>query len=298
MPTRPGSLGRERRVYALVVLAAVLGRVDGALQLRYDHRVVSAGPRPRVRLAGRRSQRVRLRQPAFGGRAARARRWARGRALERAVFAVARPLRLSRACLHAGDAAREGLGRRGGPLSEDRVLAGPAVRRRWANSTTSTPTGAIGSRCRAGTRPAGTSSPSGSRTSASSCGRCRRSPSTPPDAARRGSRLDGYLKFGRGFYRAPEALIHQRVELRWNRDRVWIDHHGQHRRRLRPQLRARRLATGAQDAARAAAGRRADPDHGPSGRSAGAERLRRALRMSPKKPSRRSASGCPTCWAN
>jgi transposase len=48
-------------------------------------------------------------------------------------------------------------------------------------------------------------------------------------AGRRSSRVpaDGYLKFGRCFYRAPEALIHQRVELRWNRDRVWIDHHGQ-----------------------------------------------------------------------
>ena len=39
---------------------------------------------------------------------------------------------------------------------------------------------------------------------------------------------DGYLKFGRCFYRAPEALIQQRVELRWDRDRVWIEHHGGH----------------------------------------------------------------------
>ena len=48
-------------------------------------------------------------------------------------------------------------------------------------------------------------------------------------AGRRSSRVptDGYLKFGRCFYRAPEALVHQRVELRWDRDRVWIDHHGQ-----------------------------------------------------------------------
>lgn len=47
-------------------------------------------------------------------------------------------------------------------------------------------------------------------------------------AGRRSSRvpLDGYLKFGRCFYRAPEALVQQRVELRWNRDRVWIEHHG------------------------------------------------------------------------
>ena len=47
-------------------------------------------------------------------------------------------------------------------------------------------------------------------------------------AGRRSSRVpaDGYLKFGRCFYRAPEALIQQRVELRWDRDRVWITHHG------------------------------------------------------------------------
>ncbi len=45
---------------------------------------------------------------------------------------------------------------------------------------------------------------------------------------RRASRVpaDGYLKFGRCFYRAPEALVQQRVELRWDRDRVWICHHG------------------------------------------------------------------------
>ncbi len=47
-------------------------------------------------------------------------------------------------------------------------------------------------------------------------------------AGRRSSRVptDGYLKFGRCFYRAPEALVHQRVELRWDRDRVWIEHLG------------------------------------------------------------------------
>ncbi len=47
-------------------------------------------------------------------------------------------------------------------------------------------------------------------------------------AGRRSSRVpaDGYLKFGRCFYRAPEALIQQRVELRWDRERVWIEHHG------------------------------------------------------------------------
>jgi transposase len=47
-------------------------------------------------------------------------------------------------------------------------------------------------------------------------------------AGRRTSRvpLDGYLKHAGSFYRAPEALVHQRVELRWDRDRVWIEHRG------------------------------------------------------------------------
>jgi transposase len=48
-------------------------------------------------------------------------------------------------------------------------------------------------------------------------------------AGRRSSRvpLDGYLKHAGSFYRAPEALVHQRVELRWDRDDVWIEHRGQ-----------------------------------------------------------------------
>jgi transposase len=48
-------------------------------------------------------------------------------------------------------------------------------------------------------------------------------------AGRRSTRvpLDGYLKHAGSFYRAPEALVHQRVELRWDRDRVWIEHRGQ-----------------------------------------------------------------------
>jgi transposase len=48
-------------------------------------------------------------------------------------------------------------------------------------------------------------------------------------AGRRSSRvpLDGYLKHAGSFYRAPEALVHQRVELRFDRDQVWVEHHGQ-----------------------------------------------------------------------
>jgi hypothetical protein len=48
-------------------------------------------------------------------------------------------------------------------------------------------------------------------------------------AGRRATRvpLDGYLKLGGCFYRAPEPLVQQRVELRFDRDRVWICHRGE-----------------------------------------------------------------------
>ncbi|MEX2612320.1 MAG: IS21 family transposase, partial [Gaiellaceae bacterium] len=38
--------------------------------------------------------------------------------------------------------------------------------------------------------------------------------------------IDGYLKHGRSFYRAPERLVQERVELRFDRDEVWILHRG------------------------------------------------------------------------
>lgn len=47
-------------------------------------------------------------------------------------------------------------------------------------------------------------------------------------AGRRPSRvpLDGYLRHAGCFYRAPTELVHQRVELRFDRDSVWISHRG------------------------------------------------------------------------
>jgi hypothetical protein len=47
-------------------------------------------------------------------------------------------------------------------------------------------------------------------------------------AGRRSTRvpLDGYLKLAGNFYRAPLGLVHQRVELRFDRDRVWVCHRG------------------------------------------------------------------------
>jgi transposase len=38
--------------------------------------------------------------------------------------------------------------------------------------------------------------------------------------------LDCYLRHGRCFYRVPERLVHERVELRFDRDQVWIVHRG------------------------------------------------------------------------
>jgi hypothetical protein len=38
--------------------------------------------------------------------------------------------------------------------------------------------------------------------------------------------LDGYLKLGGSFYRAPIELVHQRLELRFDRDQVWMLHRG------------------------------------------------------------------------
>jgi transposase len=39
--------------------------------------------------------------------------------------------------------------------------------------------------------------------------------------------LDCYLRHRQSFYRAPESLVHQRVELRADRDTVWICHRGE-----------------------------------------------------------------------
>jgi hypothetical protein len=38
--------------------------------------------------------------------------------------------------------------------------------------------------------------------------------------------IDGYLRHGRCFYRVPERLAHERVELRFDRDQIWVVHRG------------------------------------------------------------------------
>ena len=159
MPTRPRIAGVERRVYALVASLPFSGAqtaffsFDMTLESFLEGHVRAfdwLGGVPRECVYD-------------NLRSAVARRDADRWSLEPAVPAPARPLRLSRDRVHAGDAAREGLGRGRGALPQDRLLAGPAVRRRCASSTRSTPTGATGSATAAGTRPAASSSPSGWR---------------------------------------------------------------------------------------------------------------------------------------
>ena len=45
--------------------------------------------------------------------------------------------------------------------------------------------------------------------------------------------LDGYLRYRGSFYRVPEVIVHQRVVLHADRDRVWICHRGQEVARYR-----------------------------------------------------------------
>lgn len=119
MPTRPKTLGRERRVYALICSLPFSGASTAHFSFDMTG-VVFGGPRSRVRMAGRRAQGVCLRQPARGGRASR--RPAGHLGAE--VQPVARPLRLPRARVHAGDAAREGRRRGRRSLSQDCAGAG------------------------------------------------------------------------------------------------------------------------------------------------------------------------------
>ncbi len=233
LPARPGDAGRLGRDADPAedlrpraphlrpdLLAALLGRLDRPLLLRDDGRVVPRGPRPRLRVARRRPARVRLRQPALGGRPPRGRPDHLEPALHRSCAATtpstpppARPRPRAR---RARSRARSATPRRGfwparrfDSLAElDRQL------RRLARADT---------RCPRRHSAATSSSPTGSRSSAMRRGRCRRR--RFDYAGRRTSRvpLDGYLKHRASFYRAPEALVHRRVELRFDRDRVWID---------------------------------------------------------------------------
>src|SRR5581483_10365960 len=38
--------------------------------------------------------------------------------------------------------------------------------------------------------------------------------------------IDGYVRHGGCFYRDPQRLVHERIELHFDRDQFWICHHG------------------------------------------------------------------------
>ena len=121
MPTRPRIGGVERRVYALVASLPFCGAqtahfsFDMTLEAFLEGHVrvfdwLGGVPRECVydnlRIRGRQARR-----PSGG-------------ALEPAVLASARPLRVSQHRVHASDAAGEGVGRGRRPVSADRILAG------------------------------------------------------------------------------------------------------------------------------------------------------------------------------
>jgi hypothetical protein len=127
--------------------------------------------------------------------------------------------------VHAGDAAREGLGRSGGALPQSGFWPARRFRslgeldeqyadwrdrvcNRRLHATRRVPVHERLAEERAALRPLPPArfDWSGQRTS--------RVP------------LDGYLRHGGCFYRAPERLVHERVELRFDRDQIWIRHRG------------------------------------------------------------------------
>ena len=202
MPTRPRIAGRERRVYALVCVAAVLGRADGALQLRHDGRVVSGGPRPGVRVAGRRSARVRLRQPALGGRAPRAATRSSG---TRGSCSCAATTRFHATACTPATPREKGSVEGAVRYLKTRVLAGAALQL----------AGRARRALRRLARPGRTAAPPRDRPlrrRRAARARARGAAAAAADrastaAGRRSSRvpLDGYLKLGGCFYRAPRG---------------------------------------------------------------------------------------------
>ena len=157
MPTRPRIAGRERRVYALVGSLPYSGAQTAHFGFDMTLESFLEG-HARIFDWLRRGPRVRLRQPALGRCAARA----RGRPLEPALSAPAWPLRLST----PPPARRRRRARRG------RSRARCAISRRASGrhggsprspiSTSSSATGAIRSATSASTRPGASRSPSGS----------------------------------------------------------------------------------------------------------------------------------------
>ena len=228
MPTRPRIAGRERRVYALICALPFSGA--STAHFSFDMTSSRSWKAMSGRSRGWAASHASASMTTCASAVARERDGDRS-SLEPAVLAVARALRLSRARLHARDAAREGLRRGRGPLPQDRVLAGAALRVAGRARRASTPTGATGSRCRADTRPAGTSSPSASRMSASAAG-------VAAGRVRRGRAPSLAGPVGR-LSQARPLLLPRAGEPRSSARRaalgprpVWIEHRG-HTSRLR-----------------------------------------------------------------
>ena len=239
MPTRPRIAGRERRVYALVCSLPFSGAATA--HFSFDMTIESfleghvrafewLGGVPRecvydnLRSAVARRERVDGREVITGTRGSRS--------CAATTPSTRRPARRRRRARRARSRARSatsrpGSGRRGGSrdLAElDEVYADwrdrVALPRRHA-------TGRLRRRraARARARAA----------AAAAADRLRRRRA----AVARGSRPTAISSSAAASTARPEALVQQRVELRWDRDRVWIEHRGDTVAALPAQLRAR-----------------------------------------------------------
>ncbi len=184
MPTRPRIAGRERRVYALIASLPYSGAQTAFFSLDLTIESFLEGHVRAFEWLGGVP-----RECVYDNlRSVVARRELDQRRLEPALSASARPLRLPRDGVHAGDAAREGIGRGGGALPQERLLARATLRdarraRRAVRRLARPDLQPAPAR-----DPAASSSRSGWRRSARSCGRCRRRASTGPGSAARGCR--------------------------------------------------------------------------------------------------------------
>ena len=124
MPTRPRVAGRQRRVYALVASLPYSGAQTAFFSLDMTIESFLEGHVRAFEWLGGVP-----RECVYDNlRSVVARREGERGDLESALPAPARPLRLPRDRVHAGDAAREGLGRSGRALPQERLLAGAALR--------------------------------------------------------------------------------------------------------------------------------------------------------------------------
>src|SRR5262249_2529942 len=266
--------GRERRVYALLASLPYSGAQTAFFALEMTVEAFLEGHVRAFEWLGGVASRVRVRQPARGrcapcGRAGR---------LESALLAPARPLRLPRDRVHAGDAAREGIGRGGGALSQDELLACAPLResararravRRLARPDLQ-PAPACDASC-AGRRAIDRGA-RGAAVAAAAALRLVRAPHDPCPAR--------WLLAPRRLLLAGAGAARARAGRAALRPRRGLDHAPRSRGgAVRAQLRAGRLATAADHAPRAARGTEPEPGRAAAadGAATRARRLRRAV---------------------